>query len=412
MGTKAGFFLSGPAAAGYFVKKMIQWLQLTKILHRWRLAAVKHRFALLLELLLTLALCCACAEKPLTTLPLPQERPVQDALAEDHLSAPQSVPEPEPEPAYPELSRAEAEIRLFGRPFTPFLYEDTPYVPASVFFEAAGLPFEEENGFVTAQGHTFGPDTAVGADAGCVLQADGLYLPMRQAAELLGFVNGHSPEGTEYLAHPAKADAPAPNVNVPVLMYHAVSDDCWGFEELFVKPAEMELQLQYLVDNGYDAIFLEDLSHVEDYEKPVILTFDDGYDDNYTELFPLLEKYGVKATIFVIGNAMGKPHKMTQAQVYELASSGLVSIQSHGYTHREMGTLSKEELDDEMRLSRDAIACVTGFTPYALCYPVGSYSDCALEAARQYYSYGLLMSSGLYNTSMDPLLIPRGYISR
>ena len=75
---------------------------------------------------------------------------------------------------------------------------------------------------------------------------------------------------------------------VPVLMYHAVGDDCLGEEHLFVRPAELEQQLQYLSENGYETIFFEDLAHLERYEKPVILTFDDGYDDNYTLLLPLL----------------------------------------------------------------------------------------------------------------------------
>ena len=71
-------------------------------------------------------------------------------------------------------------------------------------------------------------------------------------------------------------------------MYHAVSDNMWGIDELFVSPASMEEQLRYLVDNGYEPIWFSDLAELEQYEKPVILTFDDGYDDNYTELLPLL----------------------------------------------------------------------------------------------------------------------------
>ena len=78
---------------------------------------------------------------------------------------------------------------------------------------------------------------------------------------------------------------------VPVFMYHAVSDDVWGVEHLFVSPSEMEKQLAFLQENGYSTIWFEDLEHVGDYEKPVILTFDDGYDDNYSELYPLLQKY-------------------------------------------------------------------------------------------------------------------------
>lgn len=96
-------------------------------------------------------------------------------------------------------------------------------------------------------------------------------------------------------------------------MYHAVGDETWGYSDLFVRPSELENHLQYLADNGYETIFFDDLSHLEDYEKPVILTFDDGYDDNYTELYPLLQKYQAKATIFVIPRDLGKARKYRRA---------------------------------------------------------------------------------------------------
>lgn len=143
-------------------------------------------------------------------------------------------------------------------------------------------------------------------------------------------------------------------------MYHAVGDEIWGYSDLFVSEAGMEEQLQYLQENGYEPIWFSDLAHIEDYEKPVILTFDDGYDDNYTVLYPLLEKYQTKATIFVIGNAMGSQHKMTQEQVYELAASGLVSIQSHTYTHGNLSAMDEPALRQEMELSNAALAAATG----------------------------------------------------
>lgn len=199
---------------------------------------------------------------------------------------------------------------------------------------------------------------------------------------------------------------------VPVLMYHAVGDDCWGEEHLFVRPAELEQQLQYLSENGYETIFFEDLAHLERYEKPVILTFDDGYDDNYTVLYPLLEKYQTKATIFVIGNAMGSTHKMTQEQVYEMAASGLVSIQSHTYTHGNLSAMDEPALRQEMELSNAALAAATGQIPYVLCYPEGKYSHLAMDVAKDYYTFALRMDGWTYQTGMDPYQVPRSFVSR
>lgn len=220
-------------------------------------------------------------------------------------------------------------------------------------------------------------------------------------------------DGTLYITPSSKAFDIPEDVNVPVLMYHAVSDNMWGINELFVKPSEMEKQLAYLVENGYDPIWFQDLSHVEDYDKPVILTFDDGYDDNYTELFPLLQKYNVKATVFVIGNAMGKSHKMTEEQVKELADSGLVTIQSHGYTHHDMDKMDEATLEYELGETWRVLTRVTGRIPTVLCYPTGYYSKTTLTVAERYYQFGLKMQGGLYNTSVDnPYKVSRYYISR
>ena len=169
-------------------------------------------------------------------------------------------------------------------------------------------------------------------------------------------------------------------VRVPVLMYHAVGDDCWGEESLFVKPEELEKQLQYLSENGYETIFFEDLSHIEQYEKPVLLTFDDGYDDNAETLLPLLQKYGMKATIFLIAGDVGKPHKLTRAQLAELVQSGLVSIQSHGWSHRNMAALSPlallwELVHDTVQRRRVSIRQVVGL----LLVPLGFAAYCCIN---------------------------------
>lgn len=201
-------------------------------------------------------------------------------------------------------------------------------------------------------------------------------------------------------------------VQVPVLMYHAVGDDCWGEESLFVKPEELEKQLQYLSENGYETIFFEDLSHIEQYEKPVLLTFDDGYDDNAETLLPLLQKYGMKATIFLIAGDVGKPHKLTRAQLAELVQSVLVSIQSHGWSHRNMAALSPLALLWELVRSQSAIFTLTGRFPVALSYPNGNSSARTRKIASWFYTYGVRTCAGIYETGSDPLLIERITVSR
>ena len=199
---------------------------------------------------------------------------------------------------------------------------------------------------------------------------------------------------------------------VPVLMYHAVGDDCWGEEHLFVKPAELERQLQYLQDNGYETIFLEDLAHVEQYKKPIILTFDDGYDDNYTLLLPLLQKYSMKATIFMIAGDIGKPHKLTRPQLRELAQSGLVSIQSHGWSHRNMADMGWPELISELLRSKLALTFACGRVPTAVSYPNGKCTERTRTAAGWFYAYGVRTFDGSYLTGTDPLCIPRIAVTR
>ena len=143
-----------------------------------------------------------------------------------------------------------------------------------------------------------------------------------------------------------------------------------------------------------------------------MLTFDDGYDDNYTELYPLLQKYQAKATIFVIPRDLGKAHKMTAEQIQELADSGLVSIQSHTWSHGNLSQMDEATLIFEMEESRNAIAALTGQVPYVVCYPEGTRSDLSIAVARRYYAYGLLMNGYVYNTSDDPFYVQRMFIPR
>ena len=168
-------------------------------------------------------------------------------------------------------------------------------------------------------------------DDGVIFDGEHWYVPSQRLV-MRPEVRAYTDEEENHVHYTTDqpADAVPEGYRVPILMYHAVSDDCWGIRELFVSPQSMEEQLQFLTENGYTTIWFEDLPNIAQYKKPIILTFDDGYDDNYTELFPLLKKYNAKATIFVIADRMDMEHKMTVEQAKEMSDSGLVSIQSHG----------------------------------------------------------------------------------
>lgn len=246
-----------------------------------------------------------------------------------------------------------------------------------------------------------------------VLSQDVLYVPMEPLMESSGLDSlWDEQENTLYASRVVKASRVKSGYRVPTLMYHAVSDNTWGINELFVKPSEMERQLKYLKDNGYTTITFEDLDRVDEIKKPVLLTFDDGYRDNYEELFPLLQKYNAKATIFMISGKLSKNHYLTPEMIAEMVNSGLVSVQSHTVSHPKLGEQTEKKQREELEKSRLAIARLTKKVPFVLCYPSGSYNNATRKIGAEYYSFGIKMNGGLYRTGVDPFLIPRYYVSR
>lgn len=200
------------------------------------------------------------------------------------------------------------------------------------------------------------------------------------------------------------------STQVPILMYHHLSEDVTNSE--MVSPAQFEAQIRALSEAGYTGVSFDEL---QAYvlrgeplpEKPVVITFDDGYRSNYTLAYPILQKYNMKAAIFVIGVSFGKDHyKDTDyaitphfgaAEAAEMAASGLVSIQSHTYDmHQwlpyETGSAVRENilplpgeseeayvqtLTEDFTRSRAQLESATGQPVDVLAYPAGQYSTLA-----------------------------------
>ena len=200
------------------------------------------------------------------------------------------------------------------------------------------------------------------------------------------------------------------SMQVPILMYHHLSEDVTNSE--MVSPEQFEAQIRALSEAGYTGVSFDEL---QAYvlrgeplpEKPVVITFDDGYRSNYTLAYPILQKYNMKAAIFVIGVSFGKDHyKDTDyaitphfgaAEAAEMAASGLVSIQSHTYDmHQwlpyETGSAVRENilplpgegeeayvqaLTEDFTRSRAQLESATGQPVDVLAYPAGQYSTLA-----------------------------------
>lgn len=371
-----------------------------KLIKKRETRTSRMRISRLLVCLCLLALLCACAapeaalpETPAEATAAPEPVPTEPPVPAEPVEVPVAAEEPEPEYA---LLPAEP-VWLLGQLTEVFSAAEAEWAAADDVLTAAA-PLQAD------------ADVLAGLDT--IRAQDQDYVNIKDAAAALGLEWGLAPDGSRYLAKRQTVGEIPEGWNVPVLMYHAVGDEIWGYSDLFVSAASMEEQLQYLQENGYETIWFSDLAHIEDYEKPVILTFDDGYDDNYTVLYPLLEKYQTKATIFVIGNAMGSTHKMTQEKVYEMAASGLVSIQSHTYTHGNLSAMDEAALRQEMERSNAALAAATGQIPYVLCYPEGKYSYLTMDVAKDYYTFALRMDGWTYQTGMDPYQVPRSFVSR
>ena len=198
---------------------------------------------------------------------------------------------------------------------------------------------------------------------------------------------------------------------VPVFLYHQIDPQAEG--DISITPEHFEAQIAALAEAGYTAVLPEDLQAYVNQgkalpEKPILITFDDGYLSNYEYAWPILEKYGMKATIFVIGSTVGNtehykdtnypitPH-FTWEQAREMVDSGVISIQSHTYDmhqwapyesgqarenilrwERESEDAYRQVLSQDCGLIREAITQGTGEDQvHVLAYPNGQLDPLA-----------------------------------
>lgn len=176
---------------------------------------------------------------------------------------------------------------------------------------------------------------------------------------------------------------PTADVKVPILVYHYVEfvkdpGDTIR-KSLDIIPPIFEKQIRTLQHAGYNFIMSSDLGLYLDGkkqlpEKPIILTFDDGYEDFYTDVFPILKKYNVKVTAYIISGVLGRKNYMTASQLREIASSGLVEIGAHSVHHPNLKSVSKEVALEEIIKSKEMLENELGTRIVSFAYPYGGYN--------------------------------------
>ena len=207
-------------------------------------------------------------------------------------------------------------------------------------------------------------------------------------------------------------------VSVPIIMYHKLTQEKGLLGDYSITPEEFEEDLQYLKENGYHTITMSELIDFINGktvlpDKPIILTFDDGYFSDYKYVYPLLKEYDMKAVFSVIGHITDEyteegrqdilyPH-ILWSMIIEMVESGHAELQNHGYDiHGQSGGVRgakqrsgesddeyKERLSADLSLFQARALEMIGEMPTTFTYPSGAYSPTSDDILR---SLGFLAS--------------------
>lgn len=171
---------------------------------------------------------------------------------------------------------------------------------------------------------------------------------------------------------------PVSDTFIPVLMYHSISDRDPS-NSLLVSPSEFENEMAWLHDNGFTSLSLDELYYSLTTgnvpAKPVVITFDDGYDDNYTNAYPILKKYGLIGNFFVITDYIGtKQGFMNVDMLKEMHSNGMI-IESHTSNHQELKNISDDAKISSIKNAQNFLKENLNIDSKFICYPVGRYDE-------------------------------------
>ena len=203
---------------------------------------------------------------------------------------------------------------------------------------------------------------------------------------------------------------------VSVLMYHMIGDIPGN--DAVMTEKNLRMQMQYLKDNGYHPITMQELY---DYvskgaalpEKPVCITFDDGYHDSYTIVYPMMKEFNFPWTLFLITDDVGKAYnRMTWEELKEMADSNTVTIANHTLSHPKLHNLSsRKEKENQIEGAQKALKYHLNIDNAWIAYPYGDYDEEVIDiCVKAGIKLALTTDAGRVHEGSYPYELKRVYI--
>lgn len=187
------------------------------------------------------------------------------------------------------------------------------------------------------------------------------------------------------------------DVYIPILMYHSISNDD-ATNSLLVPVEQFNKQMEWLNKEGFTPMLMGDvvksLKTGNVPKRPVAITFDDGYADNYTVAYKALLNNNMKGTFFIItDNTDADSWFMSSKMLKEMASKGM-GIENHTSKHQELNKLSRANKVSIIKDGKDFLKDKCGVDSKFLCYPVGRYDDETIQVAKELGLEGAVTTQG------------------
>jgi peptidoglycan/xylan/chitin deacetylase (PgdA/CDA1 family) len=216
---------------------------------------------------------------------------------------------------------------------------------------------------------------------------------------------------------------PYPKNRAIILMYHSIGQEGEFFQ---TTPANFAQQMAYLADNNFKVISLADCLDILQsggnfLKKTVVITFDDGYLDNYNEAYPILQRYNFPATIFVntadlggfrVARGGSKLALLSEKEILAMNQSGLIDFGSHCHHHQKLHQLAIAKAEEELSESQIILEKLLSKKVSVLAYPTGRYNEQVKKSAGKFYKTALTVKPGLVKHGVDLLEMPRNAVDR